>query len=42
MGPEFDKDADKAAVIVSVSNNLISAGATFRSHCFKCIEFMGY
>ena len=42
MGQEFGEDARKTAVTVRALYGLKSAGAAFRSHLAKCIEFMGY
>ena len=41
LGPEFDKDATKTAVIVGALYGLKSTGAAFRSHLAKCIESLG-
>ena len=41
MGPEFDKDAGKIAVIVRVLYGLKSEGTAFRSHLARCIESLG-
>ena len=42
LGPEFGKDASKTALIVRALYGLKSAGAAFRSHFARCMEFMGY
>ena len=42
LGPEFDKDARKTAVIVRALYGLKSAGAAFRSHLARCMESLGY
>ena len=42
LGPEFNQDARKTAVIVRVLYGLISAVATFWSHLAKCMESLGY
>ena len=42
LGPKFDKDAGKTAVIERALYGLKSAGAAFRSHLARCMEFMGY
>ena len=42
LGPEFGKDARKSAVIVRALYGLESAGAAFRSHLARCMEFLGY
>ena len=42
LGPAFGKDTRKTAVIVRVLYGLKSAGAAFRSHLARCMEFMGY
>ena len=40
--PEFGKDTRKTAVIVKALYGLKSAGASFKSHLARYMEFMGY
>ena len=42
FGPESSKDARKTAVNVRALYGLKSAGAAFRSHLAKCMEYLGY
>ena len=42
MGPEFGKDAGKAAVIIRDLYGLKSAGAAFISHLTRCMESLMY
>jgi hypothetical protein len=42
LGPEFEQDAGKSAVIVRALYGLKSAGAAFRAHLASCMRDMGY
>ena len=42
LGPEFDKDAKKTAVIIRALYDLKSIGAACRSHRAMCMESLGY
>ena len=42
LGPEFGENIKKITVIVDALYGLKSAGAAFRSHLSRCMEFLWY
>jgi hypothetical protein len=42
VGPEFDPDAGKSAIIVRALYGLKSAGAAFHAHLADCMQHLGY
>ena len=42
LGPEFEDDASKSAMIFRVLYSLKSAGASFRAHLAQCMQVLGY
>ena len=42
LGPEFDADAGKCAIIVRALYGLKSAGAAFRAHLADTMRVIGY